>query len=70
MSYKIIDNVLPEEEFFKIKSFILNPDFPWNLTTMVTNDEEIFQPMLPIILLMNFGVDLIPNLKLKYLRHF
>jgi hypothetical protein len=40
MSYKIIDNALPDEEFFKIKSFILNPDFPWNLTPMVTNDEE------------------------------
>jgi hypothetical protein len=41
MSHQIIDNVLSEEEFLKIKDFILNPSFPWNLTTVITNEEEI-----------------------------
>ena len=38
MSHQIIDNVLSEEEFLKIKDFILNPSFPWNLTTVITNE--------------------------------
>lgn len=38
--YNIIDNVLPEEEFRKIKDFILNPSFSWNLTSVVTNEKE------------------------------
>lgn len=40
MNHKIIDNVLPEEEFLKIKNFILNPIFPWNLTPVVTNEKK------------------------------
>lgn len=38
--YKILDDVLPKEEFENIKNFILNPNFPWNLTTVVTNEKE------------------------------
>lgn len=38
--YKIIDNFLSEEEFENIKNFILNSDFPWNLTPVVTNQKE------------------------------
>jgi len=38
--HKIIDNVLPNEEFQNIKNSILNIDFPWILTTVVTNKEE------------------------------
>lgn len=38
--YKVIDNFLSQEEFEKVKNFVLNPHFPWNLTTVVTNDEE------------------------------
>jgi len=40
MNYKIIDKVLPQEDFKNIKNFMLNPSFPWNLTTIVTNEEE------------------------------
>jgi hypothetical protein len=40
MTFKIIDNVLPQEQFKEIKNFILNPGFPWNLSTMVTDDKE------------------------------
>lgn len=40
MEYQIIDNALPTEEFERIKNFILNPGFPWNLTTIVTNEKE------------------------------
>ena len=38
--FEIIDNVLPKEEFENIKNFMLNPNFPWNLTTVVTNEKE------------------------------
>lgn len=38
--HKIIDNVLPEEQFKTIKDFILNPGFSWRLTTCVTHDKE------------------------------
>ena len=38
--YKIIDNVLPQEKFEDIKNFILDSNFPWNLTPVVTNEEE------------------------------
>lgn len=38
--HKIIDNFLLQEKFEEIKNFILNPHFPWNLTTVVTNDKE------------------------------
>ena len=38
--HKILDNALPKEEFKNIKDFILNPNFPWNLTPVVTNDKE------------------------------
>ena len=41
MNYKIIDNALPQEEFKKIKNEILNPHFPWNLTTVITNEKEV-----------------------------
>ena len=41
MNYKIIDNALPQEEFNNIKNNILNPDFPWNLTTVITNEKEV-----------------------------
>ena len=29
MTYEIIDNALPQEEFDNIKNFMLNPGFPW-----------------------------------------
>lgn len=41
MNYKIIDNALPQEEFENIKFSILNQDFPWNLTTVITNEKEV-----------------------------
>ena len=41
MNYKIIDNALPQEEFKNIKDNILNYSFPWSLTTVVTNKEEV-----------------------------
>jgi len=41
MNYKIIDNALPQEEFNIIKENILNCDFPWNLTTVITNEKEV-----------------------------
>lgn len=41
MNYKIIDNALPPEEFERIKNNIINPKFPWNLTTGITNEKEV-----------------------------
>lgn len=41
MNYKIIDDALPQEEFDFIKNNILNSNFPWNLTTIVTNEKEV-----------------------------
>ena len=38
--HKILDNALPQEEFENIKNFMLNPNFPWNLTPVVTNEKE------------------------------
>lgn len=38
--FQILDNFLPQEDFNNIKNFILNPHFPWNLTTVVSNDKE------------------------------
>lgn len=38
--YEILDNFLPDEEFKKLKSCILNNKFPWNLSTQVTDDKE------------------------------
>ena len=40
MSYEIIDNALTQEEFENIKNFMLNPNFPWNLTLVFTNKKE------------------------------
>ena len=40
MNYQIIDNVLPEESFLKIKNSILCHNFPWNLTPVVTDEGE------------------------------
>ena len=40
MNYKIIDNALPQEEFENIKNNIMNPDFPWNLTTAVIANQR------------------------------
>ena len=41
MNYKIIDNALPQEEFENIKNNMLNSNFPWNLTTVITNEREV-----------------------------
>ena len=38
--HKIIDNALPQEDFENIKNFMLNPNFPWNLTPVVTDCKE------------------------------
>jgi len=38
--HKIIDNALPQEEFENIKNFMLNPNFAWNLTPVVTNQKR------------------------------
>ena len=38
--HRIIDNVLSKEDFESIKNFILNSQFPWNLTPVVTSDKE------------------------------
>tara|TARA_R100001460_G_C3495890_1_gene169835 strand:- start:14 stop:502 length:489 start_codon:yes stop_codon:yes gene_type:complete len=38
--YEIIDNALPKEEFEGIKNFMLNPNFSWNLTPVITNEKE------------------------------
>ena len=38
--HKIIDNVLPKENFEDIKNFMLNCNFSWNLTPVVTNQKE------------------------------
>jgi hypothetical protein len=40
MTFEIIDNFLPQEEFLKVKNFMLNPNFPWNLTPVVSNEKE------------------------------
>lgn len=40
MTYEIIDNALSQEEFENIKNFVLNSNFPWNLTPWVSNLEE------------------------------
>jgi len=41
MNYKIIDDVFPKEIFENIKEFMINPDFPWNLTPVITNEKEV-----------------------------
>lgn len=38
--YKIIDNFLKEKDFNRIKNFILQEEFPWNLTQTVTFDDD------------------------------
>lgn len=38
--YQIIDNFLPQEEFENIKNSILNSNFDWNLTLVVSNQKE------------------------------
>jgi hypothetical protein len=38
--FQILDNFLPQEDFNNIKNFVLNPNFPWNLTPVVSNDKE------------------------------
>ena len=38
--HNIIDNALSQEEFENIKNFMLNPNFAWNLTPVVTNEKE------------------------------
>jgi hypothetical protein len=38
--YNIIDSALSQEEFENIKNFMLNSNFPWNLTPVVTNEKE------------------------------
>ena len=38
--HKILDNALSQENFENIKNFMLNPNFPWNLTPVVTNQKE------------------------------
>lgn len=40
MNYKIIDDVLPQEEFNIIRKNIFNTQFPWHLTPAVTNEQE------------------------------
>ena len=40
MDYKIIDNVLPKEEFDNIKNNILDPSFPWHLVNQITDEKE------------------------------
>jgi uncharacterized protein (UPF0248 family) len=40
MTYQIFDNVLPEEDFQNIKNSMLNPNFPWNYTPVVSNKKE------------------------------
>jgi hypothetical protein len=38
--FQILDNFLSQEEFLNIKNFMLNPNFPWNLTQVVSNEKE------------------------------
>jgi hypothetical protein len=38
--FEIIDNFLSDEEFLSIKNSILHPNFPWNLTPVVSNKKE------------------------------
>jgi hypothetical protein len=40
MTFEILDNFLPKEEFENIKNFMLNPHFSWNLTPVVSNEKE------------------------------
>lgn len=40
MTFQIIDNVLPKEEFENIKNFILHSSFPWNMASFVSYKEE------------------------------
>jgi len=40
MDYKIIDNALPEEEFYKIKSLIFNQIFPWYYNDYVAHEYD------------------------------
>lgn len=40
MNYKIYDNFLSEEDFLTIKNHMFYPDFPWNLTSSVSDREE------------------------------
>jgi len=40
MACQIIDNFLPDKEFSKLRDVILNPNFPWNLAPIVSNQEE------------------------------
>jgi hypothetical protein len=40
MTYEIIDNSLSQEDFENIKNFMLNPEFSWNLTPVVSNEKE------------------------------
>ena len=58
MNYKIIDNALPQEEFENIKNNILNSNFPWNLTNVITNEKKFSQHMLLFTLRICFGKDL------------
>lgn len=39
LDYEVIDNFLSQEEYQVIKDRILNPHFPWNLTTVVSNPD-------------------------------
>ena len=41
MNYKIIDNVLPQEEFEIIKNNLMENSFPWNKTIDVTHSIEV-----------------------------
>jgi hypothetical protein len=38
--HNIIDNFLSQKDFETLKSQILNPNFPWNLTPVVSNEKE------------------------------
>jgi len=42
--YKIIDNVLPKEEFSKIQSWILGSSFPWYFQDCVAEDNQEYLP--------------------------
>ena len=35
MTFEIINNLIPKEQFKNIKNFVLNPNFSWNLTSLV-----------------------------------
>jgi hypothetical protein len=40
MLFEIKDNFLPQKNFENIRNFILNQNFSWNLTSVVSNEEE------------------------------